>query len=66
MLADHRSALMSVSWEGGPGTRTYSVHVYANDTRAQIGCTCRVDAWLVRADGRRQERSALELVVLRL
>jgi hypothetical protein len=47
---------------------TYSVHVYADDARAKIGCACVGvgDAWLVRADCRRQERSALELVVLRL
>jgi len=44
----------------------YTVRVYADDARAKIGCACVGDAWLVHADARRQERSPLELVVLRL
>ena len=45
---------------------TYSARGYADDARAKIGSACVGDARLICADGRRQERSALELVVLRL
>ena len=45
---------------------TYSARVYADDARAKIGSACVGSAWLVCADGRRQERSTLELVVLSL